>query len=629
MTPGAVSESATRGVYGRYLDVHLSSGAIGDYEIPYRWYTKHLGGKGVAARILLGELTGEEEPLSPANILIFATGPFQGTGLLGAGRHVVMGISPKTGAVADSYAGGYFGHELGRSGFDGIILRGAAAEPVVLALIDGHSELLPAKELWGKGTGETETALAQRYPNGRVASIGIAGENLVQSACIIHDRSRAAGRPGFGAVMGAKRIKAIVVRGSAQKRVQDKARFREERAEYARLFLDGSMDELGKYGTSRFVAPLHEMGILPTRNFQEGVFEQATEIDGRRLAATMLVDREGCVGCPVRCKRVVQTSYKGRDVLPGFGGPEYETVAAFGSLCLNSDLQSIALANQLCNDYGIDTISAGIACAFLMEASEKGLIDEQVPWGDAEAILDLVEKIAHREGIGDVIADGLGALAKRFGGAELAMVIKGVEIPMHEPRGKQGLALSYATSPRGATHMEGMHDTILAIDVPASELGVTRAYDRFTLSDKPCIAKLFEDLRSFENSLILCIFTSRGLGNQYKYPQIRSLLEAATGIELSSEEMLAIGERNYALLRLHSARAGYRQSDNQLPRRFHQSLPRGASTDHPIDSESFREALHAYDEARGYDDNGPTDETLKRLGLDDCIGTVDRSSAEQ
>jgi len=628
MTTAAGNTSIVHGVYGRYLDVHLSSGAIRDYEIPSKWYTLHLGGKGVAARVLLDELTGEEEPLSSGNILIFATGPFQGTGLLGAGRHVVMGISPKTGAVADSYVGGYFGHELGRSGFDGIILRGTAAEPVVLAVIDGSPELLPAKGLWGKGTGETEKALRQQYPNSRVASIGIAGENLVQSACIIHDRSRAAGRPGFGAVMGAKRLKAIVVRGGTQKAIQDETRFRRERGEYAKLFLDGSMDELGQYGTSRFVAPLQEMGILPTRNFQEGVFKQAQAIDGRTLASTILVNRESCAGCPIRCKRMVRTSFMGRDVLPEFGGPEYETVVAFGSLCLNGDLKSIALANQLCNDYGIDTISAGIACAFLMEASEKGLIDERIPWGDGEAIVGLVKKIAHREGIGDSIAKGLGTFAQEVG-ADFSMLIKGVEIPMHEPRGKQGLAISYATSPRGATHMEGMHDTMLEMDAPAPELGVQHAYNRFTLFDKPRITKLFEDLRSFENSLILCIFTSRGLGQQYKYPQIRSLLEAATGIKLSPEEMLTIGERNYALLRLHSARAGYRQRDNQLPERFHQPLPSGASADHCIDSEAFRKALQKYDKVRGYDDYGPTDETLKKLGLEDCVGVIDRLNTEQ
>jgi len=450
------SKAMSYGTYGRYADVDLSSGSLGEYEISSDWLTLHLGGKGVAARVLLEELSGTEDPLSPENILIFATGPLQGTGVVGAGRHLVMAISPKTGAVADSYVGGYFGHELGRSGFDGIIVRGAAAQPVVLTLVDGHLELLPAKALWGLGTAETEMLLKQRYPNSRVASIGIAGENLVQSSCIIHDRSRAAGRPGFGAVMGAKHLKAIVVRGNSRRPILDEKRFRRERTAYAKLFLDGSMEDFGKYGTSQFVSPLSEIGILPTRNFQSGTFEQAEMIDGKMLADTILAGRESCAGCPIRCKRIVRTSFMDRDVHPEFGGPEYETVAAFGSLCLNSDLQSIALANQLCNDYGLDTISAGVACAFLMEASEKGLMNERIAWGDAEAIITIIERIAHREGIGNDIADGLETYAASLG-ADFGMTIKGVEIPMHEPRGKQGLAISYATSPRGATHMEGMH----------------------------------------------------------------------------------------------------------------------------------------------------------------------------
>jgi aldehyde:ferredoxin oxidoreductase len=605
------------------LDVDLSSGVIEDYEIPAKWQTLHLGGRGIAARILLDELTGEEDPLSPENILVFATGPFQGTGLLGAGRHVVMAISPKTRSVADSYTGGYFGHELARTGYDGIILRGAAHKPVFLAVIDGHAELHPATALWGKGTGETETTLKELYPKSRVASIGIAGENVVQSACIIHDRSRAAARPGLGAVMGIKRLKAIVVRGNQRKPLYDEKRFRKERADYVKLFLDGSTEEFRKYGTSRFVVPLSELGILPTRNFQQGVFEHAEAIDGRTMTATILVGREGCAGCPIRCKRVVQTSFMGREVSPEFGGPEYETVAALGSLCLNDNLDAIALVNQLCNDYGVDTISVGIASAFLMEASERKLIDEHIAWGDAEAMVELVEKIARREGIGNQIANGLKSFAERFG-ADYAMTIKGVEIPMHEPRGKQGLAITYATSPRGATHMEAIHDTRLEIDSPAPELGINRAYDRFSLSDKPGITKLFEDLRSFENSLILCAFTSRDLGERYKYPQIRSLLEAATGIVLSPEDMLTIGERNYTLLCLHAARAGYTQHENSLPERFHQPLPSGASADHPVDRATFRVALQAYYKARGYDDAGPTDEILRKLDLDDYVGVIVR-----
>ncbi|HCP32182.1 TPA: aldehyde ferredoxin oxidoreductase [Candidatus Acetothermia bacterium] len=609
------------GIFGRYLDIDLSVGAIREYKIPTRWQELHLGGRGIAARVLLKELSGKEDPLSPESILIFATGPFQGTELLGAGRHLVMGISPKTGSVCGSYVGGYFGHELGRSGYDGILLRGTAAEPVYLTLIDGVAQIHPATDLWGKGTGKTETALKERHPGGCVASIGIAGEKLVQMACIIHDRSRAAGRPGLGAVMGSKRLKAILVQGNEEKPLYDRERFKKERALYAKLVLDDEMKHFGKYGTAAGVTWLSEMGILPTRNFQEGVFDHAESIGGEKLHDTILVGREGCTGCPIRCKRVVRTSFAKREVLPEFGGPEYETIAAFGSLCLNDNLDAICLANQLCNDYGIDTISAGVAIAFLMEASEKGLIDEEIPWGDGEAIVSLIDQIAHREGIGDRIADGLEAFADELG-SDFHMTIKGMEIPMHEPRGKQGLGISYATSPRGATHLEGMHDTMLT--APTSELGIDHAYDRFTLADKPGVAKTYEDLRSFENSLILCVFTVRETGEHYSFSQIRSLLEAATGIGLSPIKMLEIGERNYALLRLHAARAGHTMDGDRLPMRFSQPLLSGASADHPIRAEAMRTAIEVYYQERGYDQLGPTDETLGKLGLEDCIGVIER-----
>lgn len=610
-------------VFGRYLDIDLTGGTVKEYEIPARWYDLYLGGKGIGARILLEELTGKEVPLSPENILVFATGPFQGTGVAGAGRHAVLALSPKTGSVADSYVGGFFGHELGRSGYDGIIVRGRAKSPVYVSLIGGKAEIHQADDLWGKGVGETDRTLRARHPGGRVAAIGPAGENLVQMACIMHDVTRAAGRPGLGAVMGAKNLKAIIVHGTEDKPLHDRDRFSTARAAYARAMLDDSTKRFGEYGTINGVTWLSEMGILPTKNFQEGTFDRAEEIGGERLHDTLLVNRDTCAGCPIRCKRVVATEFGGRKVEPMFGGPEYETAAAFGSLCMNDDLRVIALANQLCNDYGLDTISAGVAIAFLMEASERGLIEERIPWGDGEKIIELVERIARREGIGDRLADGLANFAAELG-AEFAMTIKGVEIPMHEPRGKQALGLSYATSPRGATHLEGIHDTMLEIDSPTPELGVDRAYDRFSLLDKPRIGKIYEDLRSFENSLVLCAFTVHEVGERYNLPQVRDLLAAAAGIALTPQGMIEVGERNYALMRLHAARAGYTVDQDGLPPRFHTPLPRGASAGRPVDPDELKKAIAGYYEARGYDRYGPTDETLRRLGMDDLIGVTVR-----
>jgi len=611
------------GSFGRYLNVDLTTRTISDYLIPEEWERLYIGGRGIAARILLKELSSNEHPLSPDNILVFGTGPFQGTNILGAGRHIVMGLSPKTGSVAGSYVGGYFGHELGRSGYDGIILRGAATEPVYLTLLDGNAEIHSSPDLWGKGVLDTTTSLTKSYPRSRVAAIGIAGENLVQMACIMHDVSRSAGRPGLGAVMGSKMLKAIVVRGNQEKPIADKERFLRERGEHTRDTYDEDMRRFGEYGTVGGLTWLSEMGILPTKNFQEGTFDQAEAIGGERMHDTILTDREGCAGCPIRCKRAVKTTFAGREVDPRFGGPEYETTAAFGSLCLNDDLSAIALASQLCNDYGLDTISAGVAAAFMMEASEKGLVDEDIQWGDGEAIIRLIDQIAHREGIGARIADGLEEYAAAIG-ADFAMTIKGVEIPMHEPRGKQGLGISYATSPRGATHMEGMHDTMLTGGVITPELGFDHHYDRFTLADKADVAKTYEDVRSFVNSLILCAFTVRATGEKYNLPRIRALLEAETGLDVSVEEMLLIGERNYALLRIHAARAGYKMDDDGLPARFAEPLPGGASADHPIDPSVMEQTIKDYYKTRGYDRHGPTDDTLRRLGMDDLIGMIDR-----
>ncbi|MBN1858670.1 aldehyde ferredoxin oxidoreductase family protein [Candidatus Bipolaricaulota bacterium] len=611
------------GSFGVYLDVDLSRARISEYAIPDEWRRLYLGGRGIGARILLEELPlGSVDAMSAENILLFGTGPFQGTGLAGAGRHVVMGVSPKTKSVADAYAGGYFGHALGRSGFDGVILRGVSDEPVCLVVDGGEARLEPADDLWGMGTGETEQALLARYPGSRVTSIGPAGENAVWSACLINDRSRAAGRPGFGAVMGAKRVKAVVVRGAVVRPLHDAARFGEERAAYARRYVTEGYQGFGKYGTAGGVTWLSEQGILPTRNFQQGTFSGADAICGQTMFETILSGRETCAGCPIRCKRQVTGMFNGNAIRPEFGGPEYETVGALGSLCLVSDLEAIAYGNQLCNDLGLDTISAGVSIAFLMEASEKGMIPERIDWGDGAAMVRLIGEMSTKTGVGARLAEGVDALAKSIG-ADFAMTVKSVEIPMHEPRGKQGLGLSYAVSHRGANHMETIHDTSLAGDEPTPELGVVRPYDRFSLADKPAVIKLYEDLRSFDNSLIVCAFTMSATGAGYNYPAARSLLEAATGLECSPEEMLRIGERNLALLRLHSRRSGGSRDDHGLPRRFSEPLEEGASANHPIDPAEMQRAIDRYYELRGYDRLGPTETRLIALGMDECLDLGD------
>ncbi|MCF7876625.1 aldehyde ferredoxin oxidoreductase C-terminal domain-containing protein, partial [Candidatus Bipolaricaulota bacterium] len=314
-------------------------------------------------------------------------------------------------------------------------------------------------------------------------------------------------------------------------------------------------------------------------------------------------------------KRVVETQFKGEKVRPEYGGPEYETIAAFGSLCLNSDLDAIALANQKCNQYGLDTISAGDTIAFAMEASEKGLLEEDVNWGDPEVIVDLVEKIAHREGLGEELAKGVAELEKELG-ADFAVEVKGQEVPMHEPRGKKGLGISYATTPRGANHMEGAHDTMLEEEPLAPEIGVTEPLDRFSYEGKARPAKLFEDLRSFNNSLIMCAFTTDMVGENYSFDTVRDILHAVTGKSLSPEEMLKIGERNYVLLRLLAAREGYSAAEDDLPERLKEPLESGVIEGEDLPQKELDEMVESYYELRWYDAQGtPREELLRELDL--------------
>lgn len=610
------------GVHGRYLDIDLSSKKIGVFDIPYEWIEKHLGGRGIAARIMLQELSPGIDPLGPENLLIFATGPFQGTNFAGAGRHLVMAKSPKTNSVNGSYAGGFFCHALGRSGYDGIIIRGRADRPVYLTVINGTAELRDATSLWGFDTLKTETELKARHGGVRVSSIGIAGENLVKFACIMNDRSRAVGRPGFGAVMGAKQLKAIAVRGDQEKPLNDpRSLLRIRKTRVANLLKTTRSQIISKYGTAFYLEAHNNKGMQPTKNFLDGYYDDAEKIGGLALYKKILVGRDTCQGCPVRCKRVVKTEFNGEQVTEDYGGPEYETLAAFGSCCLNANLESIALANQKCNQYGLDTISAGVSIAFAMEASERGLIPERVGWGDPYAIVGLVEKIARREGLGDRLADGIGPLAEEIG-ADFAMLIKGQEIPLQEPRAKKGLALTYATTPRGGQHMEGIHDDYLESAPVTPELGITDTISRFEWKKRPMLCKTYEDLTSFNNSLILCAFTVDMAGPTYNYPIIREALKAVTGIQLKPEDMITIGERNFNLLKLLAAREGYSRKDDGLPSRFEQPLPRGASAGEAIPKSVLQSYIDEYYKARGWNEYGPTEARLNKLDLAELAVTM-------
>jgi aldehyde:ferredoxin oxidoreductase len=619
-----------KGVFGRYADVDLTAGVVKDFEIPQDWYKKYLGGRGIGLRILLEELKGNEDPLGPDNILIFATGPLQGTGIAGAGRHAVIAKSPKTGSLSDSYAGGFWGHELARSGYDGIIIRGKATNPMYLTLLNGKVIIRSAKTLWGLDVGETDYRLKEEHKGSRILCIGPAGEHLVKFACIMNDITRAAGRPGFGAVMGSKNLKAIVVKGEYNKLFYDVGMLSEIRKKINHeLLANSEIQEWGKWGSSAAVMGHNDLGCLPTKNFQEGVFDGAEKIDGAgSLYKKILVGRDTCTGCPIRCKRIVKGSYKGREIEERYGGPEYETLAALGSNCLNADVLSITLANQLCNKYGLDTISAGVTIAFAMEASEKGLIKESIKWGDPEAVVNLIESIAFRKGLGDILAEGIDTVASKIK-ADFAMHIKGQELPLHDPRGKKALGLSYATTPRGAQHMEAMSDTGAERlgNYGTPEIGVYGPLERMSWNKKPRFCKIHQDLGSFANSAITCDYVGFDAALPLGYnpfPRFREAIYATMGLEIGVVEMLLIGERNFNLLKLAAAQQGYTRNDDDLPKRLKEALPRGNSAGESIPDDVLQSAIDEYYMLRDWDKYGPTDEKLAQLDMKEFVGFTKR-----
>jgi aldehyde:ferredoxin oxidoreductase len=622
------------GYAGRLLRVDLSSGKTWVESLDEARARRYLGGRGLGARILMDEVPEGCDSLGPENRLIFAMGPLAGTFAPGSGRYTIVAKSPATGGFGEAYTGGFVAHELKYAGYDGIVVQGKAPEKVYLTVTNDRVEIRPASHLAGRGTLETEEKIKEETgdPETRIVSVGLAGESGVRFACVMNDTDRAAGRTGMGAVMGAKNLKAIAIRGTGRVALADPKAFREHAlAELAKIrkhpWLADSPGSVRSLGTSGGVEDLSSMGILPTRNWETGAWESADRISGTAMRNTILIGHRACQACPVGCTRVVRVAdgpFSG--VKPEYGGPEYETVAAFGSLCLNRNLQAIALLNQKCNAYGLDTISAGSAIAFAMECFEKGLLTEKeigfrLDWGDASAMVRLLDLIARREGVGDLLAEGTRRAAEKIGSraSGLAVEVKGLELGMHEARGKKGLALSYATAPRGADHMEGFHDPAVAGPNAWPELGVVQAMDRFTLKGKPRVVRLAEDYTSFINSLPLCSFMSLTVAGLHNTEEVSGMLAAATGWkDITLEEEMTIGERAYNLARAFTVRESGGKADDRLPAKLCRSLQGGASKDQVITDADLQAALHEYNRLRGWSENGtPTEAKLKELGLED------------
>ncbi|MEK7849169.1 MAG: aldehyde ferredoxin oxidoreductase family protein [Chloroflexota bacterium] len=615
------------GYTGKVLRVDLSSGRMATEEPPENFYRRYFGGEGLVAYYLLKELPPGVDPLTPQNKLIFAAGPLTGVPVGGCGRHSVGGKSPLTGGFGEAEAGGYWGAELKMAGFDAIIVEGRAERPIYLFIHDGQAELRDARHLWGLKTLECQDAIRQELgdPGVKVAQIGPAGENLVRFACVVNDLDAFAGRTGMGAVMGSKNLKAVACRGRQRLSLADPQAV-SALARWVRDNAPVNNKAMRDLGTASVVRGLNRRGGLPVRNFQAGSFEGADKIGGEAMRDTILTARRSCYACPVQCKREVKVE-EPFTVDPRYGGPEYETIAALGSNCGIDDLKVIAKGNELVAAYGVDSISCGAAIAFAMECYERGLLTPKdtggldLRFGNPAAMLEMVERIARRQGLGDVVGvGGAGAAGWRGGGAgELALHIKGQELPMHEPRLKPGMGVGYAVSPTGADHCHNMHDTNYTGMSPLLEdlksLGILEPLPANDLSPaKMRLLAYHTNWIHFLNSAVGCYFVL--VYGFVGFQRVAELVTAATGWHTSVFELMKVGERAATLARAFNLREGFTPQDDTMPRRFFSPHPSGPLQGAAPDPEAFHRARDTYYDLMGWPQGRPSPGRLAELGIE-------------
>jgi aldehyde:ferredoxin oxidoreductase len=616
-------------VTGKLLHVDLTTRQTRVEEIPETVLRKHLGGGALAAYILLRDMPAGVDPLGPDNVLVFMTSVINGLSLSGSNRYTAAAKSPLTGAFGESEAGGWWGPELRAAGWDGVVIRGASPTPVYLWIKDDQVEFRDASAYWGKISGDVQDGLEQELGDKRIRVLqtGIAGERGVKFAAIVNQLKHFHGRCGLGAVMGAKKLKAVVVRGSKPPVSSDKGKAKESLV-FFKDHYDRATDRFHQVGSAGGVLSLEASGILPTRNFRDGSFEHARAISGQTMRDTILVNRGTCYACAVACKREVEIKDEG--VTPKYGGPEYETLAASGSNCGVGDLHALARVNQLYAQYVLDSISTGAAIAFAMECYEHGIITKEmtggleVTWGSVEALETLVHLTARREGIGRLLGEGVKRAAEQLGkGAErFALHVKGQELPMHDPRGKKGLSLAYALSPTGADHMEAPHDPLYAgfhpQGHPLGGLGLIEPLDPLVLDAKKVRAFFVtQQIWSFYNAVGMCDFVGAPL-NALELEPLVAYINAVTGWNMSLFELMKVGERGNTLARLFNVREGFTPDDDVLPQRLHEGLGNGAIKGERIDPEQFFAARNTYYEMAGWDPRtgAPTATKLVELGVE-------------
>jgi aldehyde:ferredoxin oxidoreductase len=565
------------GYMGKLLYVDLTAGELRDEPLDLDLARAFIGGSGLAARLIYDMVDGDTDPLGPESPLVFMTGPLVGTAMPSAGRCSVCALSPLTGIWGESNTGGFIGPELRFSGYDGIVVTGQAESPVWLAIVEGEPRLRDATDLWGLDSYETQDRIreALNLPRARVACIGPAGENLVKMAAVMNDHGRAAGRTGMGAVMGAKRLKAVALRGSAEVRLADPRGFKAAVREVLRELNDDlAAMALRLAGTAGYVDMALMYGDMPIRYYQQGEWDRASDLSGVLMVEGYQERIRACYRCPIACGRETRALSFGVEKVDG---PEFETLAAFGTLPMVDDLEAVIYAGHLCNVYGLDTISTGCTIALACEMAERGILTEsdtgglRIRYGDSEMVHRLIAMVAHREGFGNMLAEGSAALGERFGVPALAATVKGLEVPLHDPRAFSGMAVTYALSPRGACHMQGDMYGVDTGQGPAFELGIEPG-DRFDDSEeKGRIAARQLAWRSLYNALTLCHFQNPGV------ERLLGAVNAATAWNLEPEDLMTLGMRIFALKRMLNLRRGVQIADDTLPDLLLQPLEEGGT----------------------------------------------------
>jgi aldehyde:ferredoxin oxidoreductase len=600
------------GYADRIAHVDLSTGEVVYQPLPEEWALKYIGGRGLGVRYVFENGPGVD-PLSPDNILCFMNGPLTGTAANMSGRLAVVTKSPLTGTVTDSHQGGWSAARLRWAGFDGLVFKGRATKPVYAYVHDGMVEILDAGDVWGKGVHDTVRYFKKKYgaKDLSVNAIGPGGENLVKFACWINEDDRAAGRGGTGCVAGSKMLKAVVVKAVKKfPKPADKAAWKEAHAQaLARIMDENNVTAprkggLSVYGTNVLTNISNTMGAFPTKNSQFTSFgEQGELISGEYVKEHILVNDPTCHACPVACKKEVEIT-EGPYAGLRMESVEYEPVWSLGANCGNADVASIAKLIDLANDLGVDAIELGNVFSTFMEASQKQFTNGEggLTWGDHAAMVALMPKLACREGVGDAMAEGTARLAEHFGHPELGMVVKGMAIPAYDPRGMKGMGLGYATSNRGACHLRSY--------TAASELGlIPLKTDPLAWQGKGELAKVFQDLHAFSDSLDLCKFSAFAVGAE----EYAAQYAAMTGRPFTMDEVLETGERIYNLERYYNNLAGFREGSDTLPARFlNEPSTMPGSEGHVCE---LPQMLAEYYTARGWVDGVVTDEKLEALEL--------------